>query len=109
MREDVDEYIEYMQQVKGLKNGTINAKLRAIRALLHFLHESILRERVGNIEAFTVKQLQALLNAPDRRTFTGQRDYTFMLLLLETGIRLKEAEGKLVEGVKLSEGLVFIS
>ncbi|WP_338753399.1 tyrosine-type recombinase/integrase [Bacillus sp. FJAT-52991] len=120
VRQDVDEYVEYMQQVSGLKNGTINAKLRAIRALFHFLYEnkyiaknpmdkySLLRERAGNIETFTVKQLQALLNAPDRRTFTGQRDYTFMLLLLETGIRLNEATGILIEDVKLSEGLIFI-
>lgn len=120
VRQDIDGYVEYMQSVTGLKNGTINAKLRAIRALFHFLYDnryigrnpmkkySLLRERKGNIETFTVKQLQALLNAPDRRTFTGQRDYTFILLLLETGIRLNEAAGLLVEDVKLSEGLVFI-
>lgn len=120
VRQDINEYVEHMQNVSGLKAGTINAKLRAIRAFFHYLFDtkyigknpmegySLLRERKGNIETFTVKQLQALLNAPDRRTFTGQRDYTFLMLLLETGMRLNEAAGLLVEDVKLSEGLVFI-
>ncbi|MFJ8244762.1 tyrosine-type recombinase/integrase [Peribacillus asahii] len=120
VRQDVNQYVEYMQNISGLKNGTINAKLRAIRSLFYYLHDNkyiannpmekfpLLRERKGNVETFTVKQLQALFNAPDRRTFTGQRDYTFLLLLLETGMRLNEASGLLVEDVKLSEGLVFI-
>lgn len=68
----------------------------------------LVRDRKNHVETFTVKQLHALLNATDKRTFKGQHDYTFMLLLLETGIRLNEASGILVEDVKLSEGLIFI-
>jgi integrase/recombinase XerD len=120
VRGDIDAYLEDMQKERGLKNGTINAKLRAIRTLFHYLHDnkyipqnpmhkySLMRDRKGNIETFSLNQLKALFNATDKRTFTGQRDYTFMLLLLETGIRLNEATGILVEDVKLSEGSIFI-
>lgn len=120
LRPDIDSYVEYLQHERGLKNGAINTHLRAIRALFSFLHESkfirnnpmkeypLLSVRAGNIETFTLKQLRQLLNAPDRRTFTGLRDYTYMLLLLETGIRLSESAAILVEDVKLSEGQIFI-
>ncbi|GIN10233.1 hypothetical protein J26TS2_01000 [Shouchella clausii] len=119
-RDDIDKYVEEMQLVRNLKPGTINTKLRSIRAFFGWLYKSkyiisnpmerypLLRERKGKIETFSLKQLKQLLNAPDKRTFIGQRDYTFLLLLLETGVRLNEAAGILVEDVKLSEGQIFI-
>ena len=120
VRADINSYVDYLKNERGLKNGTINTRLRAIRALFGYLKDSkyiannpmenypLLKSRTGNIETFSIKQLRQLLNAPDRRTFTGLRDYTYMLLLLETGIRLSECTGILVEDVKLSEGVVFI-
>ena len=120
LRHHIDEFIEDMQKRRGLKTVTINTKLRAIRTLFNFLYENkyisenpmykypLLKDRKANIPTFSMKQLRQLLNAPDKRTFTGQRDYTFMLLLLDTGIRLNEAAGILLEDVKLSEGQIFI-
>ncbi|WP_339317604.1 tyrosine-type recombinase/integrase [Paenibacillus sp. FSL R10-2734] len=32
-----------------------------------------------------------LINAPDQKTFLGQRDYALILLTLDTGVRPKEA------------------
>lgn len=118
-RKDIDTFVVDMQ-ADNRKTTTINSRLRAVRAFFNWLVDnkyladgeiakiSLLKDRKNNIETFTVKQLHALLNATDKRTFTGQRDYTFLLLLLETGIRLNEATGILVEDVKLSEGLIFI-
>jgi integrase/recombinase XerD len=119
VRADVDKYVDYLKEC-GRQNGTINTRLRAIRAFFGYLKESkyiktnpmvrysLLKERKGNIETFTLEQLRKLLNAADVRTFTGLRDRTFMMLLIETGIRLSEATGILVEDVKLSEGTIFI-
>lgn len=119
-RQDIDNHVEYLQQERHLSNNGINTRLRAIRALFGYLYDSkyirnnpmkgypLLKVRKGNIEAFTMKQLRQLLNAPNRRTFTGVRDYTYILLLLETGIRLSESASILVEDVKLSEGVIFI-
>lgn len=68
----------------------------------------LLKVRDGNIETFSIKQLRSLLNAPNKRRFTGVRDYTYLLLLLETGIRLSEATAIQVEDVKQSEGVIFV-
>lgn len=118
--QDINNYVDYLQNIKQLKNGAINTRLRAIRALFGFLKESkfirnnpmkgypLLKVRDGNIQTFSMKQLRALLNATDKRTFTGVRDYTYMLLLLETGIRLSESAAILVEDVKMSEGVIFV-
>jgi len=120
IRQDIDDYVDYMRQVKGLKNNAINTKLRGIRAFFGFLKDSkyirnnpmykypLLKVRTGNIETFSMKQLRQLFNAADKRTFTGVRDYTYMLLLLETGVRLNESAEILLEDVKLSEGVIFI-
>ncbi|WP_226036728.1 tyrosine-type recombinase/integrase [Aquibacillus saliphilus] len=120
LRRHIDEFIEDMQQRRHLQTVTINTKLRAIRTLFNFLYDRkfisenpmqkypLLKDRKANISTFSNKQLRQLFNAPNMRTFTGQRDYTFMLLLLDTGIRLNEAAGILVEDVKLSEGSLFI-
>lgn len=119
-RGDVDNYVEYLQHDRGLTNGAINTSLRAIRALFGFLYESryirnnpmkgfpLLKVRAGNIEAFSLQQLRELLNTPDKRTFTGLRDYTFMLLIIETGLRLSEITAIELEDVKLSEGQIFV-
>ncbi|MGG3622829.1 tyrosine-type recombinase/integrase [Bacillus gobiensis] len=119
VRADIDEYVDFLKE-QGRQNGSINTRLRSMRALFGYLYENkyipnnpmrkypLLRERKGNIETFSMKQLRQLLNAPDKRTFTGLRDYTYMLLLLETGIRLSESAGILLEDVKLSEGTIFI-
>ncbi|ARI78246.1 tyrosine-type recombinase/integrase [Halobacillus mangrovi] len=120
VRTDIDNYIDDMKHERHLKVGTINTKLRAIRTLFNFLKDGkyidknpmkkypLLKNRKANIETFNLTQLKQLLNAPDLRTFTGQRDYTYLLLLVETGLRLNEASGILVEDVKLSEGQIFV-
>ncbi|MFC7062762.1 tyrosine-type recombinase/integrase [Halobacillus seohaensis] len=120
VRKDIDDYIDDMKHERQLKVGTINTKLRAIRTLFNFLDDGkyidnnpmrkypLLKDRKANIETFNLTQLKKLLNSPDLRTFTGQRDYTYLLLLVETGLRLNEVAGVLVEDVKLSEGQIFV-
>lgn len=91
-----------------------------MRAFFNFIRESdvirnnpmkaypLLKVRKGNIETFSIGELRRLFNAADKRTFTGYRDYTYMLLLLETGVRLSESQAIFVEDVKFSEGVIFI-
>lgn len=119
VRADIDNFVEY-EKKRGMQNTTINLRLRAIRALFGYLMQMkyiavnpmkkypLLKVRDGNIETFSMKQLRQLLNAPDRRTFTGLRDYTFMLLLLETGLRLSEVTAVQIDDVKLAEGQIFV-
>src|SRR5699024_8132972 len=119
LRSDIDNYVEY-EQKRGMKNTTINLRLRAVRAFLGYLTEMeyiavnpmkkypLRKIRDANIETFSMKQIRQLLNAPDRRTFTGLRDYTLMLLLLETGLRLSEVAAVHIDDVKLAEGQIFV-
>jgi site-specific recombinase XerD len=52
-----------------------------------------IREPRRLIGTFDEKELGALLAQPDLQTFLGLRDHVFMLLLLDTGVRLSEALG----------------
>ncbi|MGG6310353.1 tyrosine-type recombinase/integrase [Paenibacillus macerans] len=42
------------------------------------------------IQTFTKEQVATLLEQPDRKTFNGYRDFTMMVLLFETGMRISE-------------------
>lgn len=119
VRDDIDRMVEY-EKGRGLQNNSINVRLRAVRALFGFLEQAkyihksplhrypLLQVRKGNIETFTMQQLRKLLNTPDKRTFTGIRDYTYMLLLLETGLRLSEVAEVRIEDIKFSENQIFV-
>lgn len=86
----------------GREESAINARLRAARAMFNFLRDEgylaespmsgvkLLTQKRKVVETFSDDQLRALLRQPDQSTFTGFRDYTAMLLLLETGVRVKE-------------------
>jgi integrase/recombinase XerD len=49
-----------------------------------------------------------LLEQPDRTTFVGLRDYTMMLVLLETGLRLSEFIQLRVNDVRWAENEIYI-
>lgn len=84
----------------NIKPVSINTRLTALKALFNWLHKkryikrnpmeevSKLRERKEVIETLTVKQIEELLNACNLRTVTGVRDYTILLLFIETGVRV---------------------
>ena len=96
--------IMYMKE-KGLKTVSINSRLRALRAFFNFLEGrnliksnpmkdiKLLKDRKRIVETFDNQQIKALFKACDLRTFVGLRDYTIMMLLLETGVRVNELVG----------------
>lgn len=99
LRENV---ILYMMETQRRKETSINTRLRAVRAFFNYLtNEGMLDENpLANlklvkakkevVETFSREQIRDLLRQPDQATFTGFRDYTILLLLLETGIRARE-------------------
>ncbi|MBO1579987.1 tyrosine-type recombinase/integrase [Bacillus sp. XF8] len=112
--------ILYMRNDKGLKVVSINTRLRALRAFFNFLHKhkhipinpmkniSLLKDRRRVVNTFTKEQLNKLFKQPDLKTFTGVRDYTIMMLLLETGIRINELTGLTLADVRWEDSLIII-
>lgn len=103
---------------EGKKETTINTKLRALRAFMSFLFKegqiaqnpfenvSLVKAQKEVIETFTRDQLRLLLAQPDQSTFTGVRDYTLMLLLVETGARVRELTDIRMNDVKWEDNAI---
>lgn len=89
--------------------------MRAFRAFFNFLHKNkyikknpkanvkLLKQRKEVVPTFSKEQLQLLFSLCDRKTFVGLRDYTIMLLLLDTGVRLNEMINIELQDVKEDE------
>ena len=99
---------------KGLKVTTINSRLRALRSFYNFLHKNkhikknpmenikLMKERNQIVNSLSVDQLKILFSLCDLKTFVGLRDYTILMLFVDTGIRLKELTGIELNDVKES-------
>lgn len=58
--------------------------------------------------SYRFRGVQELLSVPDQSTFVGMRDYTLILLTLDTGIRPSEALGLLPDNLNLMTGSIYI-
>jgi len=105
----------------GLSQTTVNHRVRSLRQFYKYLlTECIVSinpaerlERKKNkavvIEAFTEKQLTDLLNACNKNRFVGFRDYTIILFLLDTGVRVSELVGVKISDIRINENEVIIA
>ncbi len=102
--------LEYMSD--KIKPATYNIRLAYLRSFFSWcVNEGILPENPtaglkrrkdgGRIVSVEDGVLIKLLELPDRRTFTGLRDYALMLLTLDTGIRPGEALSLLPSDVNI--------
>jgi len=126
--EEIREFIGYLQntrafmehpytgpQKKGLTGHTINCYLRAIRAFWSWLvvEEIIEFNPFDKIKVpkppkkvvtpFNEDQIRALLSFIDIRSFIGFRDWTIILTLLDTGIRVTELTDLILEDINLAQ------
>lgn len=118
-KEDVEAWLEAKQKA-GVTATTVNMYLRGWRAFFTFLYEGgFIRENpaarvkfvLGEkriIETFSRAQLKALLDVPDRATFTGYRDYVAMLIMLDTGVRVSELVGIRMSDINYAERTIKI-
>lgn len=86
----------------GISASTYNHRLNSLRQFFAFcaeqgwLPENPLakfkaKRKESRARLIDVETLRALLKQPNRKTFTGLRDYALILLTLDTGIRPSEA------------------
>ncbi|MGH8301600.1 MAG: tyrosine-type recombinase/integrase [Steroidobacteraceae bacterium] len=101
-------FLDHLEHERGNSARTRNARLAAIRALFRYAalkhpeHADTI-QRVLSIPPkrferalvsfLTEPELDALLNAPDRETWTGRRDHALILLAAQTGLRASELIG----------------
>lgn len=104
---------------KALAPHTINGRLKSCKVFFSFLlkHDYVavnVAEKLTLLKApkdttqdtthtFTHDQVLQLLRMPNQKTFTGLRDYTIMIVLLETGIRIGELLALRLRDVNLKE------
>jgi site-specific recombinase XerD len=98
---------------------TRNARLAAIRSLFRFAalrhpeHAATIARVLAIppkrferrlVTFLTEPEVEALLAAPDRRTWTGRRDHTWLVLAVQTGLRASELVGARCADVHLGVG-----
>jgi integrase/recombinase XerD len=112
-------FLNHLEHDRHNSVRTRNARLTAIHSLFRFAalrhpeHAAAI-ERVLAIPAkrydqtlvtfLTETEIDALLAAPDRDTWTGRRDYALLCLAIQTGLRVSELTGLTCADVHLGVG-----
>lgn len=99
-------FLDYVETQRGCSIATRNLRLAMIHSLAKFialhspehltwyaaLRTVPFKKTVKNTLTYLDKaEMDALLKTPDQRTLQGQRDYTLLLFLYNTGARVSEA------------------
>jgi len=112
-------FLDHLEHERGNSARTCNARLAAIRSLFRYAalnhpeHAATI-QRVLSIPPkrferalvsfLTEPELDALLTAPDRTTWTGRRDHALILLAAQTGLRASELIGLSRSDLHLGHG-----
>jgi len=112
-------FLDHLERERHNSIRTRNARLAAIRSLFRYaaLRHPEHAATIGRVLAIPPKQFEralitfltepeidALLAAPDRGTWTGRRDHAMLLLATETGLRVSELTGLACGDVHLGLG-----
>lgn len=112
-------FLDHLEQHQGLSVRSRNLRLTAIHSFFRYAAFELPThcmqiQRVLAIPSkrftrtlvrfLTPLEVDALLAAPDRRTWFGRRDHAFILTAVQTGLRLSEMTGLKREDVMLGTG-----
>ena len=104
---------------RGLSARSRNVRLAAIRSFFRYvaLEEPVRSAVVQRVLAMpnkrfekrqvnylTRSEVEALLAAPDRNTWSGRRDHPLLMVAVQTGLRCSELAGLRIEDVELGRG-----
>lgn len=105
----------------GLSSTTVNHRVRSIKQFYKFMvkegymslnpAEKLERKKpkTVKIQAFNEEQLTSLLSVADKTRFVGFRDYTMILFMLDTGVRVSELVGIKLMDIRMKDGEVLIT
>jgi site-specific recombinase XerD len=112
-------FLNHLETERAASFRTRNARLTAVRSLFNYAayrhpEHAALIQRVlaippkrtdkAVVTYLTEDEAAALLDAPDRATRIGRRDHAFLLVALETGLRVSELTGLTCADVRLGAG-----
>jgi integrase/recombinase XerD len=112
-------FLDHLERERRCGVRTRNARLAAIRsffryaALRHPEHAAVIarvlaippkRFARALVTFLTEPELDALLSAPDRATWTGRRDHALLLVAAQTGLRASELTALRITDVHLGAG-----
>ena len=115
----IGEFLEHLERDRGCSAQTRNCRLTAIRSLLRYAarrhpEHALVIERVLAIPPkrrqrtlitfLTEPEVHALIDAPDRSTWTGRRDQAMLALATQTGLRASELIGLTITDVRFGAG-----
>lgn len=115
-----ENFIEYSMTVRNNAYTTVALRLRALRAFLNWvvtrgvISESPMKDivistpKTKEVETFSRSQINDILRQPNLETFVGYRDYTMMVVYLETGIRLRESVDIKVDDIRWADSQIKI-
>jgi site-specific recombinase XerD len=112
-------FLTHLETERGNSVTTRNIRLAAIHSLFRFAqhrHPEHAQD-IARVLAIPLKradraivtfldenEIEALLDAPDRSTWTGRRDHALLVLAVQTGLRASELTGLMCGDVQLTTG-----
>lgn len=115
----ISAFLDELQERRGITARSRNLRLTAIRSLFRYAafelpeHSSQIQQVLAippkriihqQIDYLSKAELDVLLAAPDQSTWSGRRDYAWLLLAAQTGLRLSEFTGLTRADVHLGKG-----
>jgi site-specific recombinase XerD len=115
----IGEFLGYIETVRGNTARSRNTRLAAIRSFFRFVamleptllhHCQQIAEMPSKryvkriIDFLDREEIEALIKAPDRSTWTGRRDHMILVLALQTGLRASEITGLRRGDIALGSG-----
>ena len=122
--EDIDaplitDFLDELEKVRHVRARTRNLRLTAIRSFFRYaaFEAPAHAAQIQRVLAIPAKrftrtlvpflsrpEVDALLAAPDQRTWSGRRDHALILLAVQTGLRLAELTGLRQQDLHLGTG-----
>ncbi len=112
-------FLDHLEKHRGLSARSRNLRLTAIHSFFRYAafelpdHAAQIQRVLAipnkrftrrQVHFLTCPEVEALLDAPDQRTWFGRRDHAFLQVAAQTGLRLSEMTGLTRNDVTLSTG-----
>lgn len=115
----ISEFLEHLERQRHNSARTRNLRLAAVHSFFRYVSfcepgQALLCQQVlaiptkrydrGPIEYLTPQEISALIDTPDTTTWIGRRDRTFLLVAIQTGLRVSELIGLCRRDIVLGTG-----